>query len=195
MDNGILPGIQDSSAYGEEGGNGADSVPARREFCRNRRLALEDSKKPLSPRLLESLGLFLMWIWSWSSSIQRSKATATQPGLGYSGHTLDLASAPFHPPSSCQSECPQTEPSHITSLTGPCQLSPRVFWVKFNLLAHLVKRALPICSQLNLPPHHLPQHAQQLMPTKALRWQAVSHGVLATPAPLPCLSPESALRD
>lgn len=98
------------------------------------------------------------------------------PAIGYSCHTLALARAPFHPPSSCQSECPQTEPSHITSLAGPCLLFPGVFWVKFNFLVHLVKRALPHLSSDDpvlrttlCPHHHLPQYTQNLTPTKALR--------------------------
>lgn len=96
-----------------------------------------------------------------SSSIQCSKATVTQPALGYSGHTLVLASGSFHPPSSCEGECPQTEPSHITSLHEPCQLFPRVIWVKFNLFVHLIKRARPHLISADPPSSHFPLHFLQ----------------------------------
>lgn len=50
-----------------------------------------------------------------------------------------FSKCPIQPPSTAK--CSQTEPSHITSLTGPCQLPARGFWVKFNFLAHLVKKS------------------------------------------------------
>lgn len=68
-------------------------------------------------------------------------------------------------------------------------MSPRLVWVKFILLANLEKRAPLVCSQLNLPPHHLPQHAQHLMPTQALRWQAVSCGGVSNHGATPQLLP------
>lgn len=116
---------------------------------------------------------------------------------GYSCHTLVLARAPFHPPFSCQSECPQTEPSHITSLPGTCQLFPGVFWVKFNFLVHLVKRALPHLSsddpvlRTTLCPHyHLPPHTQSLLPTKALDRKPcpLGHSLAAYPTDCPSFS-------
>lgn len=98
-----------------------------------------------------------------------------------------FSKCPIQPPSTAK--CSQTEPSHITSLTGPCQLPARGFWVKFNFLAHLVKRALPTCSQLNLPPPHQPQRIQHRTQTASWVLWGVSN-YCATPLFLPGEHPD-----